>query len=217
MNIWKNSGTGGNSHIWGKAASCAGILLLGICLSLPSRAGDQTDIKLTAAEKNKLDTFFSNFSEVAMESFKQNSLSRDTLLKFALDHILYNDYKSLKTCDHGNAVIIPLAMVDRVTQRYFGRKVEKDRKPQYQIPAASGEAHWFSQISKLTRVGTDLFRATGVIYVTGSGSTVDAHANPASYKKSGEDEVDRQASFSALIKKVGTAKTRYILIEYQCS
>jgi hypothetical protein len=217
VNIWKNSGTGVNSHIWGKAVSCVTILLLILCLSLPSRAGAQTDITLSAAEKNKLDTFFSNFSEVALESFKQNSLSQDTLLKFALDHILYNDQNSLTTCDHGNAVIIPLAMVDRVTERYFGRKVEKNRKPQYQVPAASGEAHWFSQISKLTPVGTNLFRATGVIYVTGSGSTVDTHANPASYKSSGEDEVDRQATFSALIKKVGTANTRYILIEYQTS
>ncbi len=204
-----------SSDRWGKAAGCAIILLLVICLWLPALAAAQTEIKLNAAQKRQLDTFFSNFSEVAMESFKQDSLSQETLLKFALHHILYNNYKSLKTSQDGNTAIIPLAMVDRVTERYFGQKVKKDRQAEYRIPASSGEAHWFSQIAKLTQAGKDLFHAEGVIYVTGSGSTVDVHADPASYQKSGEDEVDRLGTFTALIKKLKAGQERYIMLEYQ--
>jgi len=188
---------------------------LTICLLLPSLAAAQTEIKMTAAQKRQLDTFFSNFSEVAMDSFKQNSLSHEALLKFALDHIYKNNYKAIKHSKDGNTAIIPAALVDKVTERYFGQKIKKHQKSEYQVPEASGEAQWFSQIARLTQAGKGFFQAEGVIYVAGSGSTVDKHATPASYKKSGEDQVDRVGTFSALIKKVGTGKTPYILLEYQ--
>ncbi len=200
---------------WGRPGTYTSIWLLITCLFLPSLATAQAEVKLSAAEKKQLNTFFSNFSEVAMESFKQGSLSQEALLKFALDHIYKNDYKSIKHSQDGNTAIIPAALVDKVTEKYFGQKVQKRQKSKYQVPEASGEAWWFSQISRLTQAGNDLFQAEGVIYVASSGSTIDMHANPASWKKSGEDEVGRVGTFSALIKKVRPGKTPYILLEYQ--
>lgn len=185
-----------------------------ICLFLPSWALAQAEIKMSAGEKKQLDTFFSNFSEAALESFKQNALSQETLLNFALDDIYKNDYKSIKHSKDGNTAIIPAALVDKVTEKYFGQKIKKHEKSEYSVPEASGEAIKFSQIARLLGAGKDTFVAEGVIYQTGSGGTPDPHGNPAAWKKAGE-EVEQLGKFSALITKEKTGNERYILLEYQ--
>lgn len=194
----------------GKGVGYATIMLLFVWLLLPAPATAQTQIKLDRVRKKKLDTFFSNFSESAMESFKQHSLSRKALLDFALDHIYKNDYRSIRHA--GNNAYIPAALVDKVTEKYFGEKLKKHQESEYQVPEASGEAYVFSQISGLAEVGKNLFRATGVIYSVDSGSTLDPHATPATWKKAGED-VEQTGKFSALVKKEPSG--RYILLEYQ--
>ena len=184
-----------------------------IGLFLPSLAMAQSEIKLNAVEKKKLDTFFSNFSETNLESFKQNSLSQEALSNFALDHIYKNDYKSLKHSKDGASAIIPAALVDKTTEKYFGQKLQKHEKSEYPVPLASGEAYTFSQITRLRGAGQDLFQAEGVIYMTGSGGTPDPHGTPAAWKKAGE-EVEQMGNFSALIKQEKTGKERYVLLEY---
>ena len=189
------------------------ILVVIIYLLLPSFAIAQSEVKINADEKKKLDTFFSNFSEAAVASFKQNSLSQEALLNFALLHIYINDPKSIKHSKDGNTAIIPTALVDRVTEKYFGQKLQKHEKSEYKVPEASGEAYKFSQITKLTAAGNDQFQAEGVIYLAGSGSTLDPHGTPAAWKKAGE-EVEQVGKFSALIKQVYAGQKRYVLLEY---
>ncbi len=196
-----------------RSAGYGSIWLLIICLLLPSLAAAQAEITLTAGKKKQLDTFFSNFSETNLKSFKQNSLSQEALLNFALDHIYKNDYKSIKHSKNGAAAIIPAALVDKTTEKYFGQKLKKQQKAEYQVPEASGEAYVFSQITRLLVAGKNLFQAEGVIYMTGSGGTPDPHGTPAAWKKSGE-EVKQIGKFSALIKEETTGKKRYILLEY---
>jgi hypothetical protein len=198
---------------WGRTGTYPSILLLTICLLVPSLATAQTEINMTAAQKKQLDTFFSNFSETALGSFKQNSLSQEALLNFALDHIYKNAYKSIKHSKDGNTATIPAALVDKVTERYFGQKLQKHKKSEYLVPEASGEAYVFSQITRLLEAGKDLFKAEGGIYQTGSGGTPDPHGTPAAWKKAGE-EVAQIGKFSALIQKVKTGKEHYILLEY---
>ena len=168
---------------WRRGGGYASIWLLIICLFLPSLAMAQAEIKLSAGEKKQLDTFFSNFSEANLKSFKQNSLSQEALLNFALDHIYKNDYKSLKHSKDGNSAIIPAALVDQVTEKYFGQKLKKHEKAEYPVPEASGEAYIFSQITRLLGAGQDLFQAEGVIYMTGSGGTPDPARHPGSLEK----------------------------------
>jgi hypothetical protein len=198
---------------WGLTAIYAIFLLLSICLLLPSGATAQTEIKLSAAQKKQLDTFFSNFSEAYLKSFKQNSLTQEALLAFALNHIYRNAFKSLKRSKDGAAAIIPAALVDQTTEKYFGQKLKKHANAEYLVPLADGEAYIFSQITRLLGVGQDRFQAEGVIYMTGSGGTPDPLGTPAAWKKAGE-EVWRIGKFSALIKKEKTGKGRFILLEY---
>jgi hypothetical protein len=188
-------------------------LIIIMCFFLPSSAMAQSEIHLHGVEKTQLDTFFSNFSEANMKSFKQNSLTREALLNFALNHIYKNADKSLQRSKDGSAVIIPAALVDQTTEKYFGHKLQKHEKSKYPVSLASGEAYTFSQITRLSGAGTDLFQAEGVIYMTGSGGTPDPHGTPQAWKKAGE-EVERIGKFSALIKKDRTGKGRYFLLEY---
>jgi hypothetical protein len=213
MHGWRHLEATGRDG-WGRPWGYVSILLLVICLLLPAWATAKTEIKMTAAQKKQLDTFFSNFSETALGSFKQNSLSQGALLNFALDHIYKNDYKSIKHSKDGNTALISAALVDQVTEKYFGQKLQKHEKVEYSVPEASGEAYVFSQISRLQGIGQDRFQAEGVIYQTGSGDTPDPHGTPAAWKKAGE-EVQQIGKFSALIKKEKTGKERYILLEYQ--
>ena len=208
----KHLGTTGRGP-GGRPGVYTSILLLIMCLLLPSLAVAQAEIKMNAAEKKQLDTFFSNFSEADLPSFRQNSLSQEALLNFALDHIYKNAYKSLKYTKDGASAVIPAALVDQVTVRYFGRKLQKHQKSEYIVPKASGEAYKFSQITQLLGAGDDLFKAAGVIYMTGSGGTPDPHGTPAAWKKAGE-EVEQLGKFLALIKKEKTGKGRYIVLEY---
>jgi hypothetical protein len=198
---------------WRRPGGYAIILLLIICLLLPSLATAQSEIKLKAGEKKQLDTFFSNFSEANLKSFEQNSLPPEALLDFALNHIYKNAFKSLKRSKDGAAAIIPAVLVDQTTEKYFGQKLPKHEKAEYLVPLADGEAYTFSQISRLLGAGQGLFQAEGVIYLTGSGGTPDPHGNPAAWKKAGE-EVEQIGKFSALIKKEKTGKERYLLLEY---
>ena len=197
----------------GRGRGYTSIWLLTICLFLPSLALAQSEIELKAVEKKQLDTFFSNFSEANLKSFKQNSLSPEALLNFALDHIYKNAEKSLKHSKDGASAIIPAARVDQTTENYFGQKLKNHEKAEYLVLLASGEAYTFSQITRLRGVGQDLFQAEGVIYMTSSGGTPDPHGTPAAWKKAGE-EVEQIGKYSALIKQATAGKKRYILLEY---
>lgn len=212
MNGKKRLGAIGRGS-WGRPGGYTRIWLIIICLFLPSLATAQSEIKLNAVEKKQLDTFFSNFSEVNLKNFKQNSLSPEALLDFALSHIYKNAFKSLKHSKDGASAIIPAALIDQATEKYFGQKIPKHEKAEYLVPLADGEAYTFSQITRLLGVGKDLFQAEGVIYMTGSGGTPDPHGTPAAWKKAGE-EVEQIGKFSALIKKETTGKKGYILLEY---
>jgi hypothetical protein len=189
-------------------------LLIIIGLFLPSLVMAQSAINLNAVEKKQLNTFFSNFSEVNLKSFKKNSLPPEALLNFALEHIYKNADKSLKRSKDGSAAIIPAGLVDKTTEKYFGQRIQKHEKAEYPVPLASGEAYRFSQITRLLGAGQDLFQAAGFIYMTGSGGTPDPHGTPEAWKQAGE-EVEQVGKFSALIKKVRTGTERYILLEYQ--
>jgi len=173
-------------------------------------AGFAETVKLDLAQKKKLDTFFSNFSESAVESFKQGALADGAMLKFALSHLLINTPKSLRKSADGNSVTATSAQVDTATTRYFGKKIASHQQATYTFPNSSGEAFVFSQIDSLDDAGHSTFKATGTIYTTGSGGTPDVHATPAAWKKAGED-VAVAGKFTALVRK---ESDRYVLLEY---
>jgi len=180
-------------------------LLLLLC-TLPAAA--QSRSEMTGAEIKRLDTFFSNFSETALPSFKAGQLADAVLLVFALQPATKNNLKAVRHA--GDWAYVPAALVDQVTEKYFGIKIRKQAQAEYKLPEASGEAYTFSQIAKLTPSG-DLFIAEGLIYTASSGFDGDTHADPSVWKKAGE-EVNCYWTFTATIRRQGD---RYILVDYQ--
>ena len=190
------------------------LVLCALMTIFPVLALAQSDYVLTTVEQKKLDTFFSNFSEAHVESFTQATLTDKALLDFALIHSYINNPKSLIQSKDGLNVGVPAQLVDKATERYFGRTISQHAEKVYMIPKADGEAYTFSQINQVIPLGADRFQAKGFIYSTGSGGTPDPHANPADWAKAGE-EVDQVGQYSAIIKKDNSGgKVRYILLEY---
>ena len=113
----------------------------------------QSEEKLDVTRKKNLDTFFSNFSEANVQSFKKGSLSDEALLNFALTHNYINNFKALKKSADGRSLIVPAGSVDKTTLKYFGLKIDKHPKGDYPVPLADGEAYTFSQISRLVNRG----------------------------------------------------------------
>jgi len=179
-------------------------------IAISTAAGLAAPVAMPAAQKKKLDTFFSNFSEASVAGFKRGALTDDAMLQFGLSHLYINSPKSLKKTADGNSVIASAAQVDTATVKYFGKKIATHKQQSYSIPQASGEAFTFSQIDTLDATDKSTFKASGTIYTTGSGGTPDVHGSPAAWKKAGE-EVSAAGKFRALIK---LEADRYILVEY---
>lgn len=184
--------------------------ILTIFLVLATMAGYAAPMKLEPAQQKKMNTFFSNFSEAYVESFKADALTDDVMKNFALRHLYINKFKALTKSKDGTSVLAAVEQVDTAAMKFFGKKLQKHAEMTYAIPLADGEMFTFSQLDTLEDLGNDSFKAEGTIYTTGSGGTPDVHGNPEAWKKAGE-EVDASGKFSALIKAEGE---RYILVEY---
>ncbi len=186
--------------------------LIGIafCLALlATNAFAGTEVNMSLADKQKLETFCSTFSEVWMERFPKGGLTDEMMLEFAK---IVAPQEGLE--EQENFILIPLERIDETTEKYFGKRISANRKNDYRVPLAGGEAWRFSQVDKLEQVGDNLFFATGTIFITGSGSTLDPHATPAEWEK--EDEwADKVGTFTALIRKTRQdGENRYALLAY---
>jgi len=181
-----------------------------LCLALSSSAVfASSPVELDSKETKKLNTFFSNFSESGVTTYDEDSVSDKQLLAFALSHLYKNNFKSLAKAKDGLNVIASQEQVDRVTLKYFNKKIQKPVSRSYSIPLADGEATVFSQVKKVVKEGANL-QVEGVVYMTGSGGTPDPHGSPASWKAAGE-EVEPKATFNAII---SNKEGRYILHKY---
>jgi len=170
---------------------------------------------LDAATRRVLDTFFSNFSEARVESFTPATLSDEALLNFALTHNYINNFKALKPSRDKLSVLVPAAVVDQTTEKYFGRTLSVHPGAPYSVPLADGEAVPFSQIRTLTARGeAGHYQAAGIIYQPGGPGALDVHATPQTWKTQGE-EVQELGRFTAAIDKVRSGGTeRWVLREY---
>jgi hypothetical protein len=174
----------------------------------------QGEVDMQPALKKQLNVFFSNFSECNFQSFKQGELTDQRLLDFALWNCTFNLLGKLKRTPDGNSALADAALIDSISEKYFGLKPGKHEKQVYQVDLASGEAYVFSQVDTLTQRSPDTYQARGTIYYAGSGSTIDPHATPAVWKKQGE-KVKIYGTFTGQIRKVASPKEHYILEQYE--
>ena len=63
-----------------------------ILLSTNLAFGEMREIKLNQVEWKKMNTFFSNFSEVFLKPFKKGQITNKELIRFGIFHNIFNNY-----------------------------------------------------------------------------------------------------------------------------
>ena len=179
-----------------------------------TEAAKGNPVALTADETKKLNIFFSNFSEAAVESFEAGKMTEDALINFGIQHNKINYPKGFQ------GEKLSSSEVDKACKKYFGNapkthyatKEYKYADGRYTVPASSGEAFVFSQVAEMTENANGTYQAKVNIFTASSGFTGDVHGTPASWKAAG-DEVQLTAKMTAEVKKVTEdGKTRYLLL-----
>lgn len=176
-------------------------------------------VNLTVDEKKSLNVFFSNFSEMNLNSFTQaNGITNDELIRFGVMYNYKNNFKRFVKVGENDAKI-KKEFVDESAMAYFGKKVTTHKSISeisysagfYTIALADGESYTFSQINQLEDLGDQKYSAEVTEFNASSGWTGDSHANPSTYEK--DPEGPRVASkIKAVIAK--DAKGKYTLLEY---
>ena len=186
-----------------------------------------TEVKMDRALKGKLDTFFSNFSEVYVEPFAKGKTSNKALISFGIRHNEINKPERVQTV-HGSSALdqrIAAKLIEPSVEWYFGRKITKHesvpgyayKNGYYYWPGADGEGPTFSQITKLMDLGNNLFRANVNTYSAANGWEGNTHGTVSEWKRAddGSGVPELTGKMTATIKKVGSgSKQHYILVEY---
>lgn len=186
-------------------------ILLGFVAVLSFASAAQAkpqQVKMNAAQRAKLDKFFSNFTETSLSSFERNKVSDQVLIGFAISYIF--DNKSRVT-QKGR---VAASQVDASAAYFFGRKIKKHRSIEgnafkngfyeggdaileRQIPV-------FSRVKKLVSLGDQNYLVSVENYVGLPGA------------KDGDEKPRVDQKVSATIRQVTSqGKPRFILTSYK--
>jgi hypothetical protein len=182
---------------------------------------------LTAAERDRLDTFFSNFSEAGLPEFTNGNLALDAILNFGVDHVRLNtpgrEMISLDARHWG----VPADQVRAAVHKYFGytladsdlratTRYSLSNSGYYILPKADGEGATFSQVVTFNATGEGQYEATVNVYKASPTFTGDVHAAPAEWLKGDRQELPHLvAVYHAEVSVADLAGPTYYLVAYQ--
>jgi len=93
------------------------------------------DVKLDKETSEKLNVFFSNFSEAEVPFFEKDCLSEDELIAFGIRHNIINNPKRLI-----NDEKISSKYVEESVEKYFGKKISQNKTVKaYEIESGNGK------------------------------------------------------------------------------
>lgn len=216
MKIMKKSSTNSRSRLFLLGAVLVGVAQFAPVVQAKPKA---KPVKMDRALKRQLNTFFSNFSEARVASFRRYKLSDEQMIRFALLHEFYNN----------SVQSVPAKRVDSLANWYFGSPIKRHALPAdfrgdgslrggtYTFGVGAGDPLPFSQIATLTDIGNGEFAAITNDYETHA--EIDPHGAYQPVAKNNCD-VSKDACFigkhKALVKRVGDGqRRRFILLEYQ--
>lgn len=183
--------------------------------------GEEKELNLNKSEWKKLNTFFSNFSEVFLKSFEKDHIDNKELIRFGILHNYLNNDKLFKLYDDSH-LKLDKKYVEGSVEKYFGKKsiihetVEDEfyKDGYYIIRIGSGETYSFSQVTKFVDIGDGNYLAYLNIYYAGSGFIGDPHGDLKSWQKDGDVPELGEKMKATVQKVISNGKSRYILIEY---
>lgn len=199
------------------------LLLIIVLLCTSLAFGEEREIQLNQVEWKRLNTFFSNFSEVFLWPFEKGQISNKDLISFGVYHNKRNNYKLFQRYNF-NYLKLDKKYVEATVEKYFGIKsiihessgdiTYKDGY--YILPDGDGEAFVFSQVTKFIDIGNGYYVAYLNIYVASSGFTGDPHGNLKIWQEDDEGDIPmlRQKMKATVQKVASNGSSRYILVEY---
>ena len=161
---------------------------------LPAGAAVRTE--LSAAERDRLDTFFSNFAEARIDSFVvNNELPLDTFVDFGVRHNLINRQYDLVNVNEGYWGVKKEA-VEAAVYKYFGRRIDAVSSRQYKltnnlyiVPKAGGETFTFAQVAEWNNMGNGVWTGVANIYTASSGFTGNVHGTAEQWRQEAPEDV----------------------------
>ncbi len=195
------------------------VMLMALAV-LPVSAASRWELE--GEERDRLDTFFSNFAEAYVKSFViNNELPMDTLIDFGVRHNIINRKYDLVDVNDGYWGVKKEAVEDAV-YKYFGRSIEAVSSERYTltnglylIPRASGEGLTFAQIEQWNSSGSGVWTGTVKIFTASSGFTGDLHADYEDGSKEmppGAPHLTKRYSFTVTESPADPA--RYVLVDW---
>ena len=194
--------------------------MLLVLFALPAVAASREE--LSAAQREKLDTFFSNFAEARVGSFVvNNEIPMDTFVDFGVQHNIINRKYDLVNVNEGYWGVKKEA-VEAAVYKYFGRRIDAVSSRQYKltnnlyiVPKASGEGLVFAQIAEWNENGTDVFTGVVNIYSTSSGFTGNVHGTAAEWQNlEPQDRPILINRYSFTATRSPSDADRYVLVDW---
>ena len=194
--------------------------LLMVVLALPADAASRTE--LDAAQRDKLDTFFSNFAEAHVESFVvNNEMPIETFVNFGVEHNLLNRHYDLVNVNEGYWGVKKEA-VEAAVYKYFGRRINAVSTDRYKltnnlylVPKASGEGLVFAQVAEWHENGTDIFTGVANIYSASSGFTGNVHGTAEQWRKEAPEDVPALIGrYMFTVTRSPADADRYVLVDW---
>lgn len=188
----------------------------------PLPAGAATRGELDAAQRDRLDTFFSNFAEARVGSFVvNNEIPVDTFVNFGVRHNLLNRQYDLVNVNEGYWGVKKEAVEDAV-YKFFGRRMEAVSSGQYKltnnlyiVPKAGGEAFTFAQVAEWNNSGDGVWTGVANIYTAVSGFTGNVHGTAEQWKKEAPEDVPAlTGKYMFTVTRSPADADRYVLADW---
>ncbi len=195
-------------------------MFLLLVFALP--AGAAVRGELDAAQRDRLDTFFSNFAEARVGSFVvNNEIPVDTFVNFGVRHNLINRQYDLVNVNEGYWGVKKEAVEDAV-YKFFGRRMDAVSSGQYKltnnlfiVPKAGGEAFTFAQVAEWNNSGDGVWTGVANIYTAGSGFTGNVHGTAEQWKKEAPEDVPAlTGKYMFTVTRSPADADRYVLADW---
>ncbi|MBP5736292.1 MAG: hypothetical protein J6W55_02425 [Acidaminococcaceae bacterium] len=196
------------------------VSFLMVVFTLPAGAVSRTE--LGAAERERLDTFFSNFAEANVGSFVvNNEIPMDTFVDFGVRHNLINRQYDLVNVNEGYWGVKKEA-VEAAVYKYFGRSIRAASSRQYKltnnlyiVPKGGGEAFTFAQVTDWNESGNGVWTGLANIYTASSGFTGNVHGTTEQWRKEAPEDVPALTGrYMFTVTRSPADADRYVLVDW---
>ena len=194
--------------------------LLMMLSALPAGAASRAE--LDAAQRDKLDTFFSNFAEAHVESFVvNNEMPMDIFVNFGVEHNLLNRHYDLVNVNEGYSGVKKEA-VEAAVYKYFGHRINAVSTGRYKltnnlyiVPKAGGEAVRFAQVADWNENGDGVGTGIANIYTASSGFAGNIHGTPEQWQKEDPKDVPELIGrYMFTVTRSPSNPDRYVLVDW---